>query len=130
MKKPEDLEEFLVWPPIGVGAASIVGLTIHDSVKTFNETLLLFEGAYLTAGYLFPALLGFGISWSINGKYWLGFLWLSLLTYFLTLFIRFADLSGNVGKLYTILIMCSLTFLAQAIFLYLKRFGFNHITPK
>ena len=53
MKKPERLEEYLVWPPLGVGAVTLVGSTLYPSLARFHETVGAIEGGYLMAAILF-----------------------------------------------------------------------------
>ncbi|MCU7877098.1 MAG: hypothetical protein KZQ84_09910 [Candidatus Thiodiazotropha sp. (ex Lucinoma borealis)] len=126
MKIPENKEEFLVWPPMGVGVALFVGGTFLDSFAAYNETIQNIDGNAAMVGYLFPICMGLGIAFRLAGKYWLGFGWLAFLTYAGGLLIKLFSISGVMGYFYSLFISCAIMFATQSIYLYLKRFGISN----
>ncbi|MCU7890465.1 MAG: hypothetical protein KZQ78_02175 [Candidatus Thiodiazotropha sp. (ex Ustalcina ferruginea)] len=125
MTIPGNKEEFLVWPPMGIGIAAFVGVTFMDAFATYNLTIQNIEGSSVIAAYLFPIAMGIGIAFRLAGKYWLGFGWLAFLAYISELLIKLFSISGVMGNVYTLFISCALMFATQSIYLYFKRFGIS-----
>ena len=125
MKLPKSNEEYLVWPPMGAGILLFVSATIVESVHVYNKTAMSIEGGYLLAFYLFPILMGIGVSIRLHGKYWLGFSWLAFLTYICCVVIRHLSVDGALGYVYTVLFCCTIIFVMQSVLLYLKRISYH-----
>ncbi len=62
MKIPDNKEEFLVWPPIGISTVILVGSTLIDSLTTYNHAIQNIENGTTIAAYLFPVCMGIGIA--------------------------------------------------------------------
>ncbi len=123
MKMPERLEEYLVWRPLGVGSVTLVGSTLYPSLVLFHETVAAIEGGYLMAAYLFPVAMGVVFGWRLEGKYWLGFVWVGFLLYCGGLVLSLVALDGLLGHLYVVVISCAIMFAVQSFILFYKRFG-------
>jgi hypothetical protein len=111
----------MVWPPMGAGVGSILGMTIIDALAVFHKTVLNIEGESILAGYLFPICLGIGIAIRLDARDWLGFGWLAFLFYLCALLVKFISFEGGMGHVYTVLISCAILLAAQSATLYIKQ---------
>jgi len=125
MKIPDNKEELLVWPPIGIGAVILVSSTLIDSLIAYNHAIQNIENGTTIAAYLFPVCMGIGIASSLNGKYWLGFGWLALFAYGCALITRYLSIFWYMGYIYAIFMCCAIMFVTQSTYLYFKRFFKN-----
>ena len=122
MRIPSNKEEFLVWPPIGGGIGIFVGSTCINVFTQYQGLISAQEGNWLYAGYFFPIAMAFAFSWRLHGKYWLGFGWAGVVTYFLAwLLSLFNPVSGFSSSMLMLFACLSLLFAAQCGLLYCKR---------
>ncbi|MBV2125399.1 MAG: hypothetical protein KUF75_09640 [Candidatus Thiodiazotropha sp. (ex Ctena orbiculata)] len=121
MKVPRNKKEFMAWPPMGAGVASILGMTLIDALTVFHKTILTIEGETILVGYLFPVCMGIGIAIRLEARDWLGYGWLAFIFYLGGLLVKFISIEEMMGHIYTVLISCAIMFTAQSFFLYINR---------
>ncbi|MES9990807.1 MAG: hypothetical protein ABW098_02575 [Candidatus Thiodiazotropha sp.] len=121
MRVPRNKDEWMGWPPMGAGVASILGMTVIDALAAFHHTILSVEGETLLIGYLFPITLGMGIAIRLEGRDWLGFAWLGFLFYLCGLGVKLFSIEGMMGHAYSVLISCAIMLAAQSVVLVIKR---------
>ncbi len=121
MKLPPAKEEYLVWPPIGAGAAILVGATGFRVLTSYHAFVSTQGAIWTVAGYLFPVAMGLAFAVRLHGKYWLGFAWLAFVVYLPALAMSFFPLAGLPAEVFFVLVCLSLMFAVQSFLLYGKR---------
>jgi len=122
MKIPSNKEEFLVWPPIGGGIGIFVGATFIKVFTQYHSLIAAQEGDSIYAGYGFPIAMAIAFAWRLHGKYWLGFGWAGVVSYFLAwLLSLFSPVTGLSSTMLMLFACLSILFAVQGGLLYCKR---------
>ncbi len=122
MKKiPKHAEEYLVWPPLSWLCVIFVAFTVSDVFAVFHQSLLDQPDTHYLVGYLFPILMGLGLAAPLPGKFWLGFAWLGVLSYFFSYVFHFFVLDNYSTPSFIVITCLAIMFTVQASVLLIKR---------
>jgi len=119
MNKPP--EEYLAWPPLGVGFFIFIGITF---ISVFNQyyQLISLQSGHLFAGFIFPIIMALAFAWRLQGKFWLGFAWLAMVCYLLAWLVSLSSpTNGTQAELLLGLFALFILFSVQSLMLFLKR---------
>ena len=115
----KNLEEHKVWPAIGAGSLLVFVLLGGDVVGLFYQ--LLESNADRLQAAVFPAVLGFIFAAIVHAKYWLGFIWLAVVSAHISIVMSVLDLAATYSEVFITLVSLVIMFAVQGAALYAKR---------
>lgn len=115
------LEEYKVWPAVGAGSLLVFVIWGGDVVRLFLQLLENQSNADRLAATAFPALLGFVFAAILQAKYWLGFVWLAVVSAHLSIIMSIFDLAAAYVDIFITLLPLVIMFAVQGGALYAKR---------
>jgi|GEM_PF-3406913 len=115
------LEEYKIWPAVGAGSLLVFVLWGGDVVRLFFQLLKSKPNADMLAATVFPVLLGVVFAGILQGKYWLGFVWLAVVSAHLSITMSLFDLAESFPSVFITLISLVIMFTVQGTALYTKR---------
>lgn len=115
----KSLEEHKVWPAVGAGSLLVFTLFGGDVVRLFYQ--LLESNADRLQATIFPVLLGCIFAAILQAKYWLGFIWLAVVSAYISIAMSLFDLASTYPDVFITLVSLVIMFAVQGGALYAKR---------
>ena len=113
------LEEYKVWPVVGMGSLLVFVFFGGGAINTFFQ--LLESNADRLQTLVFPVLLGFVFAVILQAKYWLGFIWLAVISAHASIAMSLLDLAAAYPGILITLVSLVIMFTVQGSALYAKR---------
>lgn len=117
----KSLEEYKIWPAVGAGSLLVFALWGGDVVRLFFQLLEPKPNVDRLAATVFPVLLGVVFAVILQGKYWLGFIWLSVVSAHASIIMNVFELTTLYSEVFITLVSLLIMFAVQGAALYAKR---------
>ena len=117
----QNLEEYKVWPAVGAGSLLVFVLWGGDVVRLFYQLLEQQSNADMLQATIFPAVLGLVFAAILQAKYWLGFVWLAVVSAHVSIVMNLLNLAEPFSQIFITLASVVIMFTVQGSALYAKR---------